>query len=131
MSQEFPLPRFPSALGFFPSAPAAGGRGAGGAGRGADPLPSAAQHPPAAAGRCSGRAGWNQPPQGPKAGWRRIVSVEWSSAAERSLSGFHPAVTRRWLQLPDTTALPGTQWIQMSGSVTLNTKMLCVRDAVK
>lgn len=40
-------------------------------------------------------------------------------------------VIRRWLQLPDTTALLGTKWIQMSGSVTLSTKLLYVRDAVK
>lgn len=40
-------------------------------------------------------------------------------------------VTRRWLRLPDTAALLGTRWIQMSGSITLNPKMPCVRDAVK
>lgn len=61
----------------------------------------------------------------------RIASVEWSSADERSHPGFHPPVTRRRLQLPDTAALLGTKWIQMSVSITLNTKMSCVRDAVK
>lgn len=123
---EIPSPTIPSCS-WVPL----GGRGARGAGRGADPLPPDAERPPAAAGWCSGRASRDQPPQGPKSGCGRTVSVERSSAAERSRSGFHPAVIRRWLQLPDTTALPGSKWIQMSGSVTLNTKMPCVRDAVK
>lgn len=49
----------------------------------------------------------------------------------RYRSEFHPVVIRRWLQLPDTTARLGAKWIQMSGSVTLSTKLLCVKNAVK
>lgn len=110
--------------------PAPAGRGPG-AVRGADPLPRSAA--PRAAGRDAllGGARRDRPRRGPKPERGGIVSGEGSSAAEGSRSGSHPTVTGRRLRLPDSTALPGTQWIQMSGSITLSTKMPCVRDAVK
>lgn len=132
-----PLPSFLRAP-LSGSPPSAGRPRAPGAGRGAEPLPLSAPRPsacrgpdPQPAGCFLGRDCSDQIQQGQKPQWERMASVEWSSAAERSRSGFHPPVTRRWLQLPDMTALLGTKWIQMSGSITLNTEMPCIRDAVK
>lgn len=132
-----PLPRFLRAA-LSGSPPSAGRPRAPGAGRGAEPLPFCAQRPSASRGldsqpegRFPGRDCSDQTQRGQKPEWERMVSVGWSSAAERSRSGFHLTVTRRWLQLPDMTALLGTRWIQMSGSITLSTEMLCIRDAVK